>query len=448
MLLLLHWFWLVLVLYLTNPGEVEAQFPRPCTTPEARKDRTCCPLFNGSICGSSLGRGVCVKLPQIHPSRPVDYRVGWHRYFFNSACMCLGNYDGFDCSQCLPGFRGPQCEEPHVIERKEITDMTDSERETFLSSLHQAKQSHSSRYMILSSNDTTVEGNYEFHNSTVYDVYVWMHDYAAKTIPVQDIHSAHQGPAFVFWHRLFLLFIEREIRELTGNQDFYIPYWDWTRTDHCNICTNKYLGAVGKYGRIHNASLFSNWTITCLFRRDASIICDPSNENDPKYLIRNPGRDTRYKTLPTTKDVEDTLAIPDYDTPPYDKTSNNSFRNTLEGYKSPDDPRHSKTSMHKLAHHYLLGTVTQEFTAANDPLSLVLHSFLDKIFEDWFKDHPNATYPDSDEVTPAQRAKAFMAPFFPLRTNDYFWNKPIQDLGYSYREHSLPHSGAGSRPAR
>ncbi|KAK9543179.1 hypothetical protein VZT92_000975 [Zoarces viviparus] len=71
-----------------------------------------------------------------------------------------------------------------------------------------------------------------------------------------------------------------------------------------------------------------------------------------------------------------------------------------------------------------------------------------RIFKDWFKEHPNATYPDSDEVTPAQRAKAFMAPFFPLRTNDYFWGKPIRDLGYSYREHSLPHSGAGSRPAR
>lgn len=38
-----------------------------------------------------------------------------------------------------------------------------------------------------------------------------------------------------------------------------------------------------------------------------------------------------YKTLPTTEDVEDTMATPLFDTPPFDITSRNSFRNTLEG---------------------------------------------------------------------------------------------------------------------
>lgn len=41
----------------------------------------------------------------------------------------------------------------------------------------------------------------------------------------------HYGWFFLPWHRAFLLNLERKIRTLTGNADFALPYWDWTRTD-------------------------------------------------------------------------------------------------------------------------------------------------------------------------------------------------------------------------
>ena len=261
MLLSLQWFWLVPLLYVTSLRGVEAQFPRPCTTDEVRQTKECCPDFNGSPCGQRFGRGICASYVDQENAAPVDYRVNWPHFFYHSVCECYGNYDGYDCSQCLPGWKGHDCMEPHHVKRKEITDLTDSERETFLSSLDRAKHNQSSRYMILSSNDTMVPGNYEFENSTVYNLYVWMHYYAAKKYAGENSDSAHKGPAFLFWHRVFLLFIEREIRELTGNPDFYIPYWDWTRTDHCNICTNDYFGAEGINGRIDNASRFSKWEV-------------------------------------------------------------------------------------------------------------------------------------------------------------------------------------------
>lgn len=449
MLLSLHWFWLVLLLYLTSLREVKAQFPRPCTTPEALQSRTCCPLWNGSPCGFSSGRGVCAPHPARDLPKPVDYRVSWPRAFYDSVCKCWGNYDGFDCDQCLPGWTGPRCLQRHHVERKEITDLTDSERETFLSSLHQAKQSPSSRYVILTSNDTTVDGNYAFHNTSVYDLYVWMHYYSAKTYAGSENNSAHRGPAFIFWHRVFLLFIEREIRELTGNQDFYIPYWDWTRTDHCNICTNQYIGGVGQDGRIDGASLFSKWKTICPFQESLGVICIHSDASDA-HLIRNPGKDPMYKTLPTTEDVEDTMATPLFDTPPFDRTSKKSFRNKLEGFEIPDDYRHLNASMHNLIHRYLNGTMSLVPTAANDPIFMLHHSFIDKLLDGWLQqDSSKATYPDSDQVHPAQRAQAFMAPFFPLRTNNYYWGRDTQSLGYSYREHSLYRSGdAGDSVAR
>ncbi|XP_067442555.1 tyrosinase-like [Thunnus thynnus] len=432
MLLSLQWFWPVLLLYL-SPQSVEAQFPRSCTTPDALKTRKCCPPWNGSPCGFRSGRGECELL--IIRDLQVDYRVNWPRVFYDWVCKCKKNYDGFDCSQCLPGWKGPQCQQRHHVERKEITDLTDGERETFFSSLQQAKHSVSSRYMILTSNDTTVDGNVAFINATVYDLYVWMHYYAAKSYPGTHDNAAHKGPAFPFWHRVFLLFIEREIRELTGNQDFFIPYWDWTRTNHCNICTNKYFGGVGPGGRIDSASPFSKWKTICPFKEDRSIICIPSNTIEP--VIRNPGKDPMLNTLPSAEDVEDTLASQHFDSFPYDKTSRNSFRNKLEGFDIPKDSRHLNASMHNLVHDYFDGTMSLVPTAANDPIFMVHHSFVDKLFEMWLQDHKDATYPDSDQVQPAQRAKANMAPFFPLRTNDYYWGRDIQSLGYSYMEYSF-----------
>ncbi|KAM3877069.1 tyrosinase-like [Diretmus argenteus] len=447
MLLALHfmaplWPWLVFLLWTMCPRVLEAQFPRACTTSEALERRMCCPLWKGSPCGFNSERGVCLPHPARDQLKPVDFRVNWPRAFYDSVCTCWGNYDGFDCGQCLPGWKGPQCMQQHYVERKELTDLTDQERETFLSSLHTAKWSPSNRYMILTSSDTTVDGNYVFHNTSVYNLYVWMHYYSAKSYTGSENNAAHRGPAFAFWHRVFLLFIEREIRELTGDQDFYIPYWDWTRSNHCNICTNQYLGGVGQDGRIDSGSPFSKW------EESLGIICIQSNTSEPGYLIRNPGKDPMFKTVPTTEDIQDIMAAESFDTPPFDPTSRNSFRNKLEGFDIPQDSRHLNASLHNLIHRYLNGTMSLVPTAANDPIFMVHHCFIDKLLERWLKDHSDATYPGSDQVHPAQRAQAYMVPFFPLRTNSFFWGRYTQSLGYGYKEHSLRSSGAGSSTAR
>ncbi|XP_056134815.1 tyrosinase-like [Lampris incognitus] len=442
------WSWWIFLLCLMLPRVLQAQFPRPCITSEALESRTCCPLWRGSPCGFKSGRGVCAPHPAKDLPRPVDYRVNWPRAFFDSVCTCQGNYDGFDCGQCLPGWKGPLCMQRHHIERKEITDLTDEERETFLSSLDKAKWTLSDRYMILTSSNTTVEGNNAFHNTSVYDLYVWMHYYSAKSYVRSGNNAAHRGPAFGFWHRVFLLFIEREIRELTGDQDFYIPYWDWTRTNSCNICTNQYLGGVAPDGHIDGASRFSKWETICPFQESLSIICMDLNDSGPKYLTRNPGKDPVFSTLPTAGDVRDIMSAETFDTPPFNRQSRNSFRNKLEGFDIPQDSRHLNASMHNLIHRYLNGTMSLVPIAANDPVFMLHHSFIDKLLETWLREHGGATYPDSEQVHPAQRAQAYMAPFFPLRTNSFYWGKPAQSFGYSYKEHSLRHTETGESVRR
>ena len=38
----------------------------------------------------------------------------------------------------------------------------------------------------------------------------------------------HGNWYFLPWHRAYLLSYERAVRQLTGNNDFALPYWDWT----------------------------------------------------------------------------------------------------------------------------------------------------------------------------------------------------------------------------
>lgn len=41
------------------------------------------------------------------------------------------------------------------------------------------------------------------------------------------IHCRHGGWLFLPWHRAYLAFFEDIIRELSGNEDFALPYWNW-----------------------------------------------------------------------------------------------------------------------------------------------------------------------------------------------------------------------------
>lgn len=44
----------------------------------------------------------------------------------------------------------------------------------------------------------------------------------------------------------------------------------------------------------------------------------------------------------------------------------------------PRDSRHLNASMHNLVHRYLNGTMSLVPTAANDPIFMLHHSFIDK----------------------------------------------------------------------
>ena len=78
---------------------------------------------------------------------------------------------------------------------------------------------------------------------------------------------SHQGPNFPVWHRVLLLWFERELQKIAEDDSFTLPYWDWLNQDrNCTICTNDLMGKSdlgGTVGVMDSLSPFSQW-LYCL----------------------------------------------------------------------------------------------------------------------------------------------------------------------------------------
>ncbi|CAJ0960675.1 unnamed protein product [Ranitomeya imitator] len=252
-------------------GFVEGQFPRVCTTEASFRTKSCCPLWKDkSPCGSLSGRGRCKdwiassgeKIPQYN-----DDRLDWPRHYYDYTCECFGNYSGFDCGDCKFGFHGEKCDRKKIVLRREIRELTVLEQKRLFSYLALAKTTKSQDFVVLSTGDRYHRETYRFVDASLYDVFVWMHYYSMKPIMINstfipDKNFAHQGPVFPGWHRLNLLFLERQIQLMTRDDDFAIPYYDWRSDKGCSICTDELMGTNDEQGELNPYSHFSFWK-TC-----------------------------------------------------------------------------------------------------------------------------------------------------------------------------------------
>lgn len=66
----------------------------------------------------------------------------------------------------------------------------------------------------------------------------------------------HRGPAFLPWHRYFLLEVEAEMRRFDSRA--IIPYWDWTRADSRDLDVEPWKSFFG--GRNNTGGRFDHWS--------------------------------------------------------------------------------------------------------------------------------------------------------------------------------------------
>ncbi|XP_041035954.1 tyrosinase-like [Carcharodon carcharias] len=254
---------LFLLLLLLLPPGGSAQFPRACAQLAALRSRTCCPVWegDGSPCGERSGRGRC-RASRGPGVGGRDFRLGWPTSFYGRTCACRGRFSGFDCGECRDGYRGSDCRRWVLTVRRGLHEMDRAQRRRLVDYLARAKATVSPRYVVLISRNASDVGSYRFRDASVYDVCTWVHYVAAKPISTRRRPNfAHMGPAFAVWHRRYLLFFEKEIRHLTSDEDFHLPYWDWTRAAACDICTDELMGANDEDGYLLPPSPFASWRV-------------------------------------------------------------------------------------------------------------------------------------------------------------------------------------------
>ncbi|XP_053475402.1 tyrosinase-related protein 1b [Ictalurus furcatus] len=439
----------------------QAQFPRECVTPQVLRSATCCPSLTGLAndeCGVRTGRGRCMPVvvdwrphgPQ-YPHDGRDDRERWPLRFFNRTCQCNTKFSGYNCGRCRYGFTGVNCDQRISVVRRNIMQMSPEEKRAFVNALDRAKRTVHPDLVICTRRYQELfglDGNtVQCENVTVYNFFVWTHYYSVgKTYmgPGQQsfggVDFSHEGPGFLTWHRFHLLQLERDIQDMLGNPTFALPYWNFAiGGNDCDICTDELLGARSSFDMdsISSNSVFSQWRVICEDVEEYEMQGTICNSTEGGPIRRNPGGNVArpmVQKLPENQDVIDCLELNNFDTPPYYSTSTWSFRNTIEGYSTPQgkyDP--VVRSLHNLAHLFLNGTGGQTHVSPNDPIFVLLHSFTDAIFDEWLRRHrPGAVFYPKENAPIGHNWLYNMVPFWPPVTNAEMFVSAPDSLGYTY----------------
>ncbi|MDQ3286678.1 MAG: tyrosinase family protein [Pseudomonadota bacterium] len=127
-------------------------------------------------------------------------------------------------------------------------------------------------------------------------------------------HGIHWGPAFLPWHRHFLLRLEWELRQFDDRVS--LPYWDWTRSDSRDIDVQPWKSFFG--GRHNSGGRFDHWSY--VRRSDSAGVGLPSLSAVLSELNAN--------TFSAFRAIECGTHFPGH----------NWIGETMSGGRSPDDP--------------------------------------------------------------------------------------------------------------
>lgn len=226
-----------------------------------------------------------------------------------------------------------------------------------------------------------------------------------------DTMAAHMGPAFLPWHRQFLLMFENALSEAAGKQ-ITLPYWDWTDNASTQaVFADDLMGGDGNpieaYAVTTGPFRKGNWAFAVVDQPQA----DPYGL---RYLTRRFGSFPGVPRLPATADIDNAMGVTAYDAAPWDVTPGPaaSFRNNLEGWRNNTgeacedslmNPLHDSTPtphvMHNGVHLWVCGMFdvpnvgdsipgTMAYnTSLNDPVFWLHHANVDRLWAMWENRH-------------------------------------------------------------
>ncbi len=172
----------------------------------------------------------------------------------------------------------------------------------------------------------------------------------------------HGSAHFFTWHRMYLYFFERVLREASGDPTFALPYWDYTNDKADQAQPNELPYRLPTIFAMEQLNI------------STGLIANPLYEKR-----RTAGFGQLVQLDPRETDVDSTLALDDF----------NDFQSGLEG--GVHGFVHCATGNGCLAPY--MGLVP---FSANDPLFWHHHANLDRLWDCWSKTHGVDANPKSD----------------------------------------------------
>ena len=491
------------------------QLPRECTLDKQVFDFVCCPNTASGACGGPA-RGSCkdirnkaidrcqksssnikqqkyCKFQEFLQRRPgtgnTDFRYRWPTQIFERVCVCKGNYGDYNCMRCKRGYTGDDCSQPSApVIRKSFLSLSKAEQDRLIEIIQMTKSVKASGYTVPIREPVTSVSCDSFVEISLYDIFVTLHFNSIRDEVINQCPSnsfmhnfcnetseeskcavpdfAHEGPAFLIWHRGYLLYADTEIQKMLNDPTFALPYWDWTDEDK----RDKIWDLMGK----SNCGIFSdpptddtvetpidgpfsNWGTICTNLK--GITCNGGNQvcNPTKNLGRiqrciggTQGVQCHVERMLPSIQVNKALKEHSYDVQPYSKSGEvEGFRNALEGFKKlavrntnvcPKFPGGFRyTELHNRVHIYIGGSMQSVPKASNDPIFFLHHCNIDRLYEEWLDQYTDENLPGYQPdafyygIAPGHNIDEYLVPMFPLVTKRDMQRRATS-LGYTYEK--------------
>lgn len=236
--------------------------------------------------------------------------------------------------------------------RKNVKSLTETEKKNFVTAVLALKKKPS----------TLHPGNTGFSR---YDDYVEVY----RNATLNQIGWAHGGPAFLPWHREFILQFENDLAVIDAT--VALPYWDWTDSNPAaNPLTASFLGGNGS-GADHTV-------VDGPFAGDKWKLNIKEDPGDASFLQRDFGADGTAPALPNAGLQNAVLNVATYDATPW-RGVTNTFRWQCE------------TALHNLTQRFIGGTM-DSMTSPNDPVFFLHHANIDRLYAVWQGLHQASAY--------------------------------------------------------
>lgn len=231
---------------------------------------------------------------------------------------------------------------------------------------------------------------------STWELFVIWHVWAMNesTPPGSARNAAHSGPAFLPWHRWYLLLLEMQFQRVLGDPDFGLPYWNWaadgdrpiTEQDNQPIWLADCMGGNGGVSdQVVRTGPFRDGQFAVRVESDFAGNLVATD----RPLRRNFGS-RRGFGLPTRAETQEAVNEPTYDAPDWSANSTlGTHRNKLEGWAQLTTRTPPNT--HNLVHVWVGGDMGPA-TSPNDPVFFMNHCNVDRMWEAWRNGASNRPY--------------------------------------------------------